>query len=188
MVWSRALFARQTNGGSVCPLCALVYAVRREASIKRSRSTTSFRANISSLDDALTIASAEGLNRQLCAPNSPFIEALDSCSACIKAQGSDPNGGATSLSPLIPFLEYCNLLSYSTLTYTSTDGQVTTIVYLLPTNNAATTTTSSSRTSTTSKKTSGATTPSRTSTLATQTSLAPQNAASSPSVAGIHYL
>lgn len=61
-------------------------------------------------------------------------------------------------------------------------------MYLLPTSNAATTSTSSSSTTTTSKKTSGATTPSRASTLATQTSIAPQNAASSPSVSGIHYL
>ncbi|KAK0766480.1 hypothetical protein N5P37_000205 [Trichoderma harzianum] len=158
MVWSKDLFARQDNGGSVPAGC------------------------LDKCSDALLIAQAQGLKSQLCAPNSAFIEALDSCSACIKTQGPNPRGGILSISPLLPFLEFCHLLSYSTLMYTSTNGQITTIVYLLPTNNAATNTSSSSRTITTSKKTSRATTPSRTSTLAIPTSLAPQNAASSPSV------
>lgn len=156
-------------------------------SIDCIRDSTGFRANILSLGNALTIAWVEGLKSQLCAPNSTFIKALDTCTACIKAQ-PNPSGGIKSISSLLPYLEFCHLLSYSTLMYTSTNGQITTIVYLLPTNNAATTTSSSSRTTTTSKTTSRATTPSRTSTVATPTSLAPQNAASSPSVSGIHYL
>ncbi|KAM6487676.1 hypothetical protein HDV62DRAFT_159075 [Trichoderma sp. SZMC 28011] len=162
MVWSKDLFARQDNGGSVPAGC------------------------FPKCSDALAIAQAQGLKSQLCAPNSAFIEAVDSCSACIKTQGPNPRGGISSISHLLPALEFCHLLSYSTLKYTSTNGQIATIVYLLPTNNAATKTSSSSRTITTSKKTSRATTPSRTSTLAIPTSLAPQNAASSPSVSGIH--
>ncbi|KAL6811919.1 hypothetical protein V8C40DRAFT_257734 [Trichoderma camerunense] len=158
MVWSKDLFARQDNGGSVPSGCL-------------PRCTA-----------ALAIATVEGLKSQLCAPNSAFIEAVDSCSACIKGSGPNPRGGISSISPLIPYLEFCHLLAYSTLMYTSTNGQITTIVYLLPTNKAATNTSSSSRTITTSKKTSRATTPSRTSTLAIPTSLVPQNAASSPSV------
>ncbi|QYT05213.1 hypothetical protein H0G86_012107 [Trichoderma simmonsii] len=158
MVWSKELFARQDDGGSVPAAC------------------------FGKCSDALLIAQAQGLKSQLCAPNSAFMEALDSCSACIKTQGPNPRGGISSISQLLPALEFCHLLSYSTLKYTSTNGQIATIVYLLPTNNAATKTSSSSRTITTSKKTSRATTPSRTSTLAIPTSLAPQNAASSPSV------
>ncbi|OPB40517.1 hypothetical protein A0O28_0005960 [Trichoderma guizhouense] len=162
MVWSKDLFARQDNGGSVPSGC------------------------LPQCMDAFSIAQAQGLKSQLCAPNSAFIEAVDSCSACIKTQGPNPRGGISSISLLLPALEFCHLLSYSTLKYTSTNGQIATIVYLLPTNIAATNTSSSSRTITTSKKTSRATTPSRTSTLAIPTSLAPQNAASSPSVSGIH--
>ncbi|KAL7953078.1 hypothetical protein V8C34DRAFT_297911 [Trichoderma compactum] len=146
MVWSKDLFVRQDNGGSVPAAC------------------------FDRCNQALLIASDEGLKSQLCASNSPFLQALDVCSACIKAQGTNPSGGTSSISSLLPFLEFCHLLSYSTLTYTSTNGQITTIVYLLPTNHAATTTSSSPRTTTT------------TSTLAPPTSPAPQNTASSPSV------
>lgn len=138
------------------------------------RDFAGFRANILSLDQALLIASHEGLKSQLCASNSDFLQALDVCTACIKAQGTNPSGGTSSISSLLPFLEFCHLLSYSTLTYTSTNGQITTIVYLLPTNNAASTTSSSSRATKT------------TSTLATPTSPAPQNTASSPSVSGMY--
>lgn len=144
---------------------SLQYVVKHLSS-DRFQDSTSFRANISSLDDALAIGMSSGLQSELCAPSSPFIIAVDACCACIKEAGSDLKGGTSNVSSLLPFLEYCHLLSYSTLTYTSTNGQVATIVYLLPTNNAATTTTTSSRT-TTSKKTSRATTPRRTSTLAT---------------------
>jgi hypothetical protein len=141
----------------------------------RIKKFTSIRANITSLDDALTIAEAEGKTSALCTPSSTFIEAVDSCGTCVNAQSSNPSGSATVISSLLPYLDFCHLLSYSTLTQ---------IVYLLPTNNAASTTTPPSST-TTSEKASRSTTPSRTSSTATQTSVDPQNTVSSSPVSGM---